>query len=326
MPGFLLAFGGMARAATGVLAWTEPIEVVDAQLHLNQVGIDWMTATPRSVVTAAIAAMDAVGVGACVMDEVIGFDQRGQIIPGHDLANGARRSENPISELAAALHPDRIAFVTRVDRRDPDLEALIGDLRSLPGRLAVRITPPPEAGEQRPFAAGEYASLFELAGRHQVPVFVHPIVGLQGLWQYAEAYPQTQFIIDQCGVLFPRPGEAAPDRYSRLDTAIGLAGLPNVALKWANVQRLAREGFPFADAMPHLRRVVDAFGAGRVMWAGDFTQAQDTRREGYPVCSWAESLYAVLLAEVLGPQEKREILGGSVRRILRWPAAAPTLR
>jgi hypothetical protein len=315
----------LARPGKGPLEWSQPIEVVDAQLHLNQVGPDWSTAEPVAVVRAAVAAMDAVGIDACVIDEVVGFDERGRILPGHDLPNGARRSESPVSELAMSMFPERFRYVTRVDRLDPELEGLLAGFRTAQGRSAIRVASPPESGETAAFASGGFGELFELVQHYDLPIFVHPILGLDSLPEYLVAFPRLRVVIDQCGVMFPGPGESPVDRYSRLERTIALAEYDNVMLKWSNVQRLSVSGFPFEDVMPYLRRIVDGYGAGRVMWAGDFTQALDTNREGYNQCSWSESLTAILLAEAFSAHEKAWLLGGTIRTLLDWPSPGPPL-
>ena len=104
---------------------------------------------------------------------------------GHEV-DGVFRRLYPAAELAVSLHPDRFAYLVRYAPDDPELERLIGELRLHPRRLALRITPsqlPPdvprfdenEAIAGRDFdaiEAGAYDRYFELAQRHDVPVFL----------------------------------------------------------------------------------------------------------------------------------------------------------
>ena len=55
---------------------TEIIEIVDAQVHLNQLVPDWRTAETDAVIATGIQAMDAVGVHAALIAESRGFDSR----------------------------------------------------------------------------------------------------------------------------------------------------------------------------------------------------------------------------------------------------------
>jgi len=67
-----------------------------------------------------------------------------------------------------------------------------------------------------------------------------------------------------------------------------------------------------------LRRVLDAFGPERVMWASDYTVSR--LETGF---SWAHTLYYLLGSDQLTLSEKEWLLGKSVRRVLRWPAREP---
>jgi predicted TIM-barrel fold metal-dependent hydrolase len=66
-----------------------------------------------------------------------------------------------------------------------------------------------------------------------------------------------------------------------------------------------------------LRRAIDAFGADRIMWASDYTQARTEMG-----ITWAQALYYVLESDQLSETEKEWLLGGSVRKALHWPKAA----
>src|SRR5207244_12725597 len=77
------------RRASDLMTLRSPA-VVDAQLHLNLFGIE-----------PALAAMDAVGVDAVVVDEFWGFDEDRNPIPGHRLPNGSYR---PIDRKSTRLN------------------------------------------------------------------------------------------------------------------------------------------------------------------------------------------------------------------------------
>jgi L-fuconolactonase len=66
-----------------------------------------------------------------------------------------------------------------------------------------------------------------------------------------------------------------------------------------------------------LLRVVEAFGKERVMWGSDTTQTVGHH-------SWAESLYYIRDTPELSDDEKRWILGGSLRKVLDWPGPPTT--
>ena len=80
------------------------MDIVDAQIHIGPGGID-----------RALAAMDAIGVRAAVIDEywLRNFNNE----PHHVLPGGGYRPVGPTAELAAQLHPDRFSYLLRIHRQ-----------------------------------------------------------------------------------------------------------------------------------------------------------------------------------------------------------------
>ena len=116
------------------------MEIVDAQVHLNQLVPDWRTADPDAVIATALVTMDAVGIDTVLIAESRGVDPR-TLRPALAtvLPNGAVRSVYPLSERAAAAHPERFAYLMRVDHTDPELERLVAGVRNTPGALCLRV-------------------------------------------------------------------------------------------------------------------------------------------------------------------------------------------
>jgi predicted TIM-barrel fold metal-dependent hydrolase len=98
-----------------------------------------------------------------------------------------------------------------------------------------------------------------------------------------------------------------------IDQLLTYAKYPNVAVKWGHAPRLSREPFPYRDLIAQLRRVIDAFGVKRLMWASDYTVTVD-----HHTC--AESLFCLRSADQLSESDKEWILGKTAREILSWPA------
>jgi predicted TIM-barrel fold metal-dependent hydrolase len=305
------------------------IEVIDAQVHLNQIVADWRTAPIDSVIDTGSAAMDAVGIHAALIAESRGFDSKLRPALGPELPNGAIRAEFPFSERAVSLHPDRFAYLVRVDIKDPELDRIVSEIRNKPGALCMRIVPVPNIGEVASLEHGEFEPLFAAAERHGVPVFCWVPARSHLLVPYIRKFPSLTFIIDHCGVgVAPLHGRELPptlvtsmtasraERVAQLDPVLELAHYPNVALKWSHAPSLfSEEGYPFRDVLPLLRRAIDAFGVERIVWASDYTVAHEQHGE-----AWAHSLYYLLDSDALSHTEKEWILGRSVRQLLRWPA------
>jgi predicted TIM-barrel fold metal-dependent hydrolase len=98
------------------------------------------------------------------------------------------------------------------------------------------------------------------------------------------------------------------------EKVLRMAECRNVALKWAHApSRLDAAGYPNAAARPFLRKAISAFGAERIMWASDVTVNPTGE-------TWAELLYAMKDNPDLSTDERENLLGGSARRWLEWPA------
>jgi predicted TIM-barrel fold metal-dependent hydrolase len=304
------------------------MEVVDAQVHLNQIVPDWRTAPADSVIQTGLQAMDAVGIHAALIAESRGFDSKLRPALGPELPNGAIRAEYPFSERAVSLYPERFAYLVRVDIQDPELDRLVSEVRTKPGALCMRIVPVPNTGEVASLEQGDFEPLFAAAEQYGVPVFCWVPARSHLLLPAIRRFPKLQFIVDHCGVgVAPLPHGELPvtlatsmtatraERVSQLDPVLELAQYPNVALKWSHAPSLfSEQGYPFRDVLPLLRKAIVAFGVERIMWASDYTVARDQHGE-----AWAHALYYLLDSDQLSASEKEWILAGSVRKTLRWP-------
>jgi predicted TIM-barrel fold metal-dependent hydrolase len=302
------------------------IEIIDAQVHLNQLGPDWQTASIDSVIATGIEAMDAVGIDKVLIGEAHGFDSKFRPL-GEELPNGAIRSAYPFSERAVELHPARFTYHVVIDFQDPELDRLTAEVRTRPGANSMRIVPVPQTGAVDSLEHGEFNALFAAAERHQVPVFAWVPRRAQLLLPYIQRFPNLQFIVDHCGVgVAPlRVGKlpvtmetsltrSRDDRLAELERVCDMAQYPNVALKWCHAPGLlSEEDYPYRDVIPLLRQAIDAFGVERIMWASDYTIARDQNGN-----SWAQCLYYLLDSDQLSRSEKEWLFGGSVRRVLSW--------
>jgi len=291
------------------------IDVVDTQLHLG-----------RGRISETLEAMDALGVRSVLIDEFWGsWDSPDptHIQPGFALPNGAWRAAWPTAEEASLLHPDRFAYLVRVDRRDPQLESLIEVIGSSPSARAIRLQPTWTLQEAQVFAEGGYDDVLSLAREAGLPVCLFIPGHAEHLAPYAERFPEVRLVIDHCGMGFPGipPGrpEAEASRTleaSYFDEVLKLARYPNVFLKWSHAQdRFGAADYPYEGLRPLLRNAIAAFGAERLMWASD-----KTVMFGH---TWADLLFAIRDNPDLTIAEKSAILGGTARRVFNWPAPSP---
>lgn len=268
------------------------MRIVDAQVHANQRGLDQ-----------SIAVMDAVGVEAAVIDVWPPVRRK--------LPSGITRFDYPFAEEAVSRFPGRFAYVARFDPNDPEIDDLMAQVRTAPGRLCVRLA---SGFDLKVLREGGHGRILTAAARHGVPVMIYPGGDFASLTNYVRKFDNVQFIIDHVGMGVERA--ALPDQ---LETTIGqlltYAPYPNVAVKWGHAPRLSREPFPYRDLIAQLRRVIDAFGVERLMWASDYTVTTD-----HHTC--AESLFCLRCSDQLSENEKEWILGKTVRKVLNWPQSA----
>ena len=265
------------------------MEIVDAQVHANQRGID-----------ESIAIMDAVGVNAAVIDIWPPVRRK---LPG-----GVIRFEYQFAEEAVARFPGRFAYVARFDPNDPEIDDLMAQVRKMPGRLCTRIA---SGFDLKILREGGHERILAAAGKHGIPVMIYPGGEYPALTNYVRKFDSVQFIIDHVGMGVERA--ALPNQ---LETTIGqlltYSKYPNVAVKWGHAPRLSREPFPYRDLITQLGRVIDAFGVKRLMWASDYTVTVD-----HHTC--AESLFCLRCADQLSASDKEWLLAKTAREVLAWP-------
>lgn len=294
------------------------MDILDSQAHIGPGGIDEM-----------IAAMNALGIRSVLLDEYW-LSVTTEEMPTYTVQAGVqtfRRAVSPTAELAAMTHPDRFSYLQRVDRRDPELGAIIRLARDASHCRALRIAPGLDKTELAELAGDGYDVLFAQAADCGMPVFVTIPGNAPVLRAAAARFPSVQFIVDHCGMPFSETlkdalkaaglGETMPEMGGRgtpeeFNRVLQLADLGNVALKWGQAPGLfVVSPYPFEPLRRFLRAALDAFGSERVMWAGD-ASANMTGE------SWAELLFWSRDNPDLSPQEKADFLGGTARRILNW--------
>jgi predicted TIM-barrel fold metal-dependent hydrolase len=270
------------------------VDIVDAQVHINKVGI-----------SSSIEAMNALGIAAALFHEHGGRDADQNPLPHQRLESGFVRPNGSLGEVAARRYPDRLSYLWQVDPRDPDLDAVVRLTRASPQARALRMCMVTEP-EVALLASGRCDPAFAVAEKYDLPLFLLVIRRAPLLQQYFERWTGPTLVIDHCGL------PTSPEGFAEV---LAFARFPNVHLKWSHpVMSFPTGGHPFREFDPYLRAAVDAFGARRIMWASDFTEV----RGGY---SWGEMLFYLRDTPVLSASEKEWILGRTARTVLRWPQA-----
>jgi L-fuconolactonase len=300
------------------------LEVIDSQVHANRVGPRWGTVDHDATVDCLIASMDALGVDRVVVDEYTTLDAEGRMLPGVVEADGFWRPRRPFSEHAVSRYPSRFAYISRVERADPRMRDIMRNLRERPnGPVGLRLQHGPKRGiwSDPAWDAGGYNDYLGVVEELGFPLFLIIAPHAAGVARYAKRFPGVKFVLDHMGAVsgLNRPGtdDSTDDRLRRLDQVLDLAELPNVYVKWCHLERLAATAYPFPDVRDALHRLVDAFGANRVMFAGDATETTNPKKTDVPM-TWSQAVHHVADDPKLDVEQKRMILGGTARAVLNW--------
>jgi L-fuconolactonase len=136
----------------------------------------------------------------------------------------------------------------------------------------------------------------------------------------AERLPELRIVLNHTGFTqagighdeFGRPRIDSPVPQPHEEQVLALARHPNVSVVLSGAYGFSHEEYPYPDVAEVVRRVADAFGTGRLMWATDFPWIVE--RPGYRAC--LELIDRHLPG--LSPAERAAVLGDNIRRVLRW--------
>ena len=287
----------------------QKLSIIDSQAHIGPGNIE-----------ETLAAMDALGIQTLIIDELwVSELMTGKYAPVEMLENGVTRPISPTAELAAALYPDRFAYMLRISYNDPEAEAIIRMKAADPGCCAFRIDPGLSKDTVEVLANGGYDHIFRGVAETGKPLCIYLPDHPELIAQVAEANPSLTIIVDHCGLYGNGERIAFSSPYRNLDfeetealfdQVLALSQYENVYLKWSHAsENFDTPIFPGDDLRPLLRKAIDAFGAERILWASDFSVNQ--RGE-----SWAELLYSVIINDDLSEEEKQAILGGNAGRLM----------
>jgi L-fuconolactonase len=266
------------------------MEITDAQVHA------WAGGTStghhrRAPITVDIltAEMDRAGVTRAVLVPPL-WDPEG----------------NAYSLRAAWAEPGRFAVMGVIEPGTPDPAAALRAWRDFTGLLGVRVLFNTK-DRLAPLLDGTYAKFWSAAEASALPIAVLIPGALRQLDDIARRHPGLTIIADHLGV--PR-GASGPGAFEHLPDLLSLARHTNVHVKAAGVGDYAADTYPFRSLDEVLRRVTDAFGPQRVIWASDLSRL----RHPYEQCvrHFGEAM------PWLSPSDLHLIMGGNICRLLGW--------
>jgi predicted TIM-barrel fold metal-dependent hydrolase len=211
---------------------------------------------------------------------------------------------------AYLAHPDRFRVVGRVDPARADVEEHLQAWGADPAFVGLRLNLWADDAIAS-FLAGGDDRMLAAAARAGLVLCVNAPGRFDLHERIARTFPELPLVIDHLGLFsIPMLEPDYGDTFAGLDGLLALAAYEQVAVKLTSLELLSREPYPHADVWPHVHRVVEAFGPSRLMWGSDWTVFDH---------DYGEILDVVRATDELGPADKEQILGASLRRVWGWP-------
>lgn len=208
--------------------------------------------------------------------------------------------------LASVLkrYPRTFHGVCRVDPQDPAAPDHLSRLTEVDGFHGVRLSP--SASPSDDWIRGPLMPpLWRRCATLKIPMTIlTPVTRLPDIKSLIEQNPDLTVIIDHmadCPINHP----------DKLNLLLALVRYPKVFVKISHLWSLSAEPYPYADTIPQIKALVEAFGASRLMWGTD-----------WPI-SLKQAPYAKIVAlyrdhlGFLSTQDRTEILYRTVQRV--WP-------
>jgi predicted TIM-barrel fold metal-dependent hydrolase len=201
-------------------------------------------------------------------------------------------------------YPGTFQAVCRVDPLDPAAPDHLSQ-RTAEGFRGVRISPSGNASGDW-FNGPLMPPLWKRCAELKVPMTVlAPIGRMPGVAAQLEKLPDLTVVIDHMA-------DCPVDQPQELEKLIALKRYPNVFVKISHTWSLSKQPYPWLDAQELVKRLHEAFGPQRLMWATD-----------WPIIENSHATYDQALKVVrddmkfLNDDDRRWILSKTIERV--WP-------
>jgi predicted TIM-barrel fold metal-dependent hydrolase len=219
-------------------------------------------------------------------------------------------NRNDHALAGAAAHSNRFAVMGRLALDQAGNAKALPQWKKQPGMLGIRQTFMLER-ERAWIEGGSVDWFWAAAEAADVPVMVHATGLMKHVRAIAERHPGLKVIIDHLGL---SSGMAKEGRIEEcIDATVALANQQNIYVKVSAAPVYSRESYPFRDMDPHIRRIVDAFGARRCFWGTDLSHALKKASYRQCVTHFTEEL------TFLSDEDKSWIMGRGLSECLGWP-------
>lgn len=199
-----------------------------------------------------------------------------------DLA-GRDRGQLPLSAIIAAAGPESADFPAQLARlaREPRIRGLRRVLHTMPDELSRA----PRFAENLRLLPS-YGFTFDLCLRpHLLPAAT----------ELAAKCPETQFVLDHCGVPDIAGAELDPWRAGIRQ----IAARPNVVCKFSGLASVCDPSRPMTPQVsPYFAQCLECFSPGRLMWGSDWPVCNLT----FDLAAWLQTT-ADLLGELSAPDQ-----------------------
>lgn len=210
------------------------------------------------------------------------------------------------SYLAAVLkqYPQYFQGVCRVDPLDPAAPDHLSRLSTEEGFRGVRLSPAADA-------SGDWITgplmppLWKRCESLRVPMtLLAPIARAPDIQKLVDRFPDLTVVIDHMA-------DCPVDHPKELEKLIALAWYPKVFVKISHTWSLSKESYPWLDSQKLVKRLYDAFGPQRLMWATDWPIANDRANYTQRLTVIQEEM------KFLNADDKSWILSKTIERV--WP-------
>jgi L-fuconolactonase len=178
---------------------------------------------------------------------------------------------------SAAKYPDRLVAVCAIDAVDPRGPEHVRHWVRERGAVGIRLMELVKGSDLSWLASPQALEVWHAAHELQVPVCVHFFrwnreAGLTALKRILDSLSRVTVVIDHFSNMVWQSG---PPDYGVDQPLLRVAEFPNVYTKFTTLPlgQLEKEG---VAAVPIMARVIETFGARRVMWGSDITQSPGT--------------------------------------------------
>jgi predicted TIM-barrel fold metal-dependent hydrolase len=210
--------------------------------------------------------------------------------------------------LASVLkkYPGTFQGVCRVDPLDPAAPDHLSRLAA-EGFRGVRLSPSGNASGDW-FHGPLMPPLWKRCQELKVPMTVlAPITRMPEVGKLLESLPDLTVVIDHMA-------DCPIDKPDELEKLIALKRYPKLFVKISHTWSISRQPYPWLDAQEYVKRLYDAFGPQRLMWATDWPIVEN-------VSTYDKALKVVRDdMKFLNAEDKSWILSKTIERVWPFPA------